>query len=110
MRWSSIYLTCLQTFFLRFTARKPQPSTYVRSLLQSLFWGENRALGTMSIKQLLFDDVKELCLPADDLLDPLNELSEMPSDTRYQIRQRMEWFVERAGHVSWSRVPLTWPY
>ncbi|KAK6341037.1 hypothetical protein TWF696_009347 [Orbilia brochopaga] len=89
--------TNLITFFLRFTARKPQPSTYVRSLLQTLFYGDHKVLGTMSIKQLLLDDVKELVLPADDLFDPRNDLSEMPSDTRFQIRQRMDWFVERAG-------------
>ncbi|KAF3902039.1 hypothetical protein AA313_de0207637 [Arthrobotrys entomopaga] len=92
--------TNLMTFFLRFTARKPQPSTYVRSLLQTLFYGDHIALGRLQISDILLDDVKELCLPADDLFDPRNELSEMPSDTRYQIHQRMKWFVERAGNVS----------
>ncbi|EPS43025.1 hypothetical protein H072_2993 [Dactylellina haptotyla CBS 200.50] len=90
--------TNLMSFFLRFTARKPQPSTYVRSLLQTLFFGDHIALGRMQISQILLDDVKELCLPADDLFDPRNELSEMPTDTRYQIHQRMKWFIERAGN------------
>ncbi|KAF3162055.1 hypothetical protein TWF788_002165 [Orbilia oligospora] len=90
--------TNLMTFFLRFTARKPQPSTYVRSLLQTLFFSNHVALGRMQISHILLEDVKELCLPADDLFDPRNELSEMPSDTRFQIHQRMKWFVERAGN------------
>jgi len=59
-------------------------------------------LGTMTLKQIIFDDLRELCLPADDLLDPINDVSEAPNDTRYMIAKRMEWFVAKAGSVSIS--------
>jgi hypothetical protein len=78
-------------------ARKPSPSPYVRSLLQSLFFKEMKILGTMPIKQLLFDDVRELTNPVDLLLDPRNEAVEAPQDPRFNIVKRTNWFIERAG-------------
>lgn len=55
----------------------------------------------MSVKQVLFDDVKELCNPVELLLDPRNELVEAPQDPRFDIVKRTNWFVERAGRVSY---------
>lgn len=80
-------------------ARRPSPSPYIRSLLQSLFFKEMKILGTMSVKQVLFDDVRELCNPVELLLDPRNELVEVPHDPRFDIVKRTNWFVERAGRV-----------
>lgn len=87
-----------------FQARKPQPSVYIRAFLQSMLFGEMKILGTMSIKQLLFDDLAEIVLPADILIDPLNSEVEIPKDPRFQIAKRMDMFIARAGQVSRAQV------
>lgn len=84
---------------LTFQARKPQPSVYIRALLQSILFGEMKILGTMSIKQILFDDLAEIVLPADILIDPQNSEVEVPKDPRFQIAKGMDIFVARAGQV-----------
>lgn len=97
----SCYLTDpLQTFVLTFQAQKPQPSVYIRCLLQSLILDEMRVLGTMSIQQLILEDLAEIVLPADILVDPGNADVEPPQDPRFQIAKRMEKFVSRVGQVS----------
>ncbi len=65
-----------------------------------MLFGEMKILGTMSIKQLLFDDLAEVVLPADQLLDPGNSDVEIPSDPRFQIAKQMDIFNARAGQVS----------
>ncbi|KAG0634665.1 Mak10 subunit, NatC N-terminal acetyltransferase-domain-containing protein [Tuber brumale] len=89
--------TNLVNYFLSFTTRQPTPSPYIRSLLQSVFFGQVENPGKFSVKQLLYDDLKELCYPADILLDPQNDLVEAPQDPRFEITKHMNWFVERAG-------------
>ena len=98
--WHWLIVLALQTFVMTFQARKPQPSVYIRALLQSILFGEMKILGTMSIKQLIFDDLAEIVLPTDILLDPQNSEVEVPSDPRFQIAKRMDIFVARAGQVS----------
>ncbi|KAK4691464.1 N-alpha-acetyltransferase 35, NatC auxiliary subunit, partial [Lecanoromycetidae sp. Uapishka_2] len=56
-----------------------------------------RVLGTMSFKQLLFDDLDELVLPADPLLDSTNADIEAPQDPRFQAAKKMDSFVLRAA-------------
>ena len=56
-----------------------------------------RVLGTMSFKQLLFDNLDEVVLPFDLLLDPTNADIEAPQDPRFQTAKRMEAFVIRAS-------------
>ncbi|KAL9106515.1 MAG: hypothetical protein Q9187_008551, partial [Circinaria calcarea] len=85
------------TFALTFQSQKPQPSVYIRCLLQSLILGEMRVLGTMSIHQLILEDLAEIVLPADILVDPGNADVELPQDPRFQIAKRMELFVSRVG-------------
>ena len=94
-----------QTFVLTFQSQKPQPSVYIRCLLQSLILGEMRVLGTMSIQQLVLEDLAEIVLPADILVDPENADVELPQDPRFQIAKRMEMFVSRVGQVSISSGP-----
>ena len=81
-------------------ARKPVPSVYIRCLLQSLIFSELRVLGTISLKQLLLDDLEELVLPADILIDSVNDATEAPQDPRFQISRRMDSFVAKAANVS----------
>ncbi len=59
-----------------------------------------KVLRSTSIKQLLFDDLEELVLPAGLLLDPANDDVEAPQDPRFQIVRKMEAFLSRSGPVS----------
>ena len=63
----------------------------------------------MSIKQLLFDDLGELVLPADLLLDPANDTIEAPHDPRFQIARKMEAFISRIGPVNTCHGPTAAP-
>ena len=85
---------------MTYQSRKPEPSIYIRSLLQSLIFSEMRVLGSVALKQLLFDDFEELVLPADVLIDPANDEIEAPQDPRFQISKRMDAFVTKAANVS----------
>lgn len=89
--------THLMTFVLTYQFRKPHPFIYIRCLLQSLIFSEMRVLGTISLKQLLFDDFEELVLPADILVDPANYDIEAPQDPRFQISKTMDAFVTKAA-------------
>lgn len=53
----------------------------------------------MSLKQLLFDDLEEISLPADILVDDANSDVEAPQDPRFQIAKQMDNFVQRAADV-----------
>ncbi|KAH0537157.1 hypothetical protein FGG08_006027 [Glutinoglossum americanum] len=88
-----------QTFLWTFQSRKPQPSVYIRALLQTLLYSQDVVLGKISVKQLLFNDLSEIVLPADILLDSQNWGVEHPRDRRFQIRKRMDEFAARAGHA-----------
>ena len=89
----------IQTFLWAYQSRAPQPPVFIRSLLQSFVFSEMRVLGTMSFKQLLFDDLDEIVLTADALIDTANEKVEAPQDPRFQIAKRMNNFITRAADV-----------
>lgn len=93
-------LTTDQTFTLTIQSRLPQPCVYMRCLLQSLVFNERGILSRMSIKQLVFEDLAEITLPADILIDRTNDDIEIPSSPRFYMAQRMDTFVSRIGHVS----------
>jgi hypothetical protein len=93
-------LRCLmlrQTFVSLFQARKPQPSVYVRTLLQHYIFGEMIILGGMSIRQILDDDLAATVLPANILLDRANDEIEVTTDPRHNIANKMEIFRSRAA-------------
>ena len=58
-----------------------------------------KVLGNMSLKQLLFDDLEEVSLPADVLVDDKNDDVEAPQNPRFQIAKQMDEFVTRAADV-----------
>jgi len=87
----------LMTFVFLFQARKPQPSVYVRTLLQHYLFADMIILGTMSIRHVLDDDLASVVLPSDQLLDRLNDEIEVPHDPRHHIAARMEIFRSRAA-------------
>jgi hypothetical protein len=54
-------------------------------------------LGTMSIRQVLDDDLTATVLPASKLLDRDNDEIELPHDPRFNMASRMEIFRSRAA-------------
>ncbi|KAK1146997.1 N-alpha-acetyltransferase, non-catalitic subunit [Aspergillus melleus] len=76
-------------------ARKPQPSVYIRSLLQTIIVNKTTVLGAIPVKQFLYDELGELVLPTSTLLQASTDETEMPTDPRFQIAQHMDAFVKR---------------
>ena len=65
-----------------------------------------KVLETMSIKQLIFDDLEEIVMPASSLIDSANAHVEAPQDPRFQIYEKMDHFITRAADVSTSSLDL----
>ncbi|KAL2222400.1 Mak10 subunit, NatC N-terminal acetyltransferase-domain-containing protein [Thermoascus aurantiacus ATCC 26904] len=78
-------------------SRKPQPSVYIRSLLQTFIVNDNKVLGSIPVKQFFYDDLAELVLPCSLLLQPENDDVEMPSNPRFQIAKHMDNFLKRVA-------------
>ncbi|KFA77112.1 hypothetical protein S40288_05297, partial [Stachybotrys chartarum IBT 40288] len=88
---------CLQTFVSIFQAKKPQPLVYIRTLLQTFLFNEMEVLGSMSIRQLIDDDLSIITLPASPLLDRDNDAIEDVDDPRFVMSSQMELFRQRAA-------------
>ncbi len=80
-----------------FMAQKPEPSMYVRALLQSFLNLRDHVLGQETTKDFVIGDLKSLVLPADPLLDSANELVENPVDPRFRIANQMNQFIVKAS-------------
>ncbi|KAL5343818.1 Mak10 subunit, NatC N-terminal acetyltransferase-domain-containing protein [Aspergillus crustosus] len=76
-------------------SRKPQPSVYIRSLVQTIIMNKMVILGAVSAKQFLYDELATLVLPSNILLEASLDETEVPSDPRFQIAQLMDGFVRR---------------
>ncbi|KAL4958539.1 Mak10 subunit, NatC N-terminal acetyltransferase-domain-containing protein [Aspergillus filifer] len=76
-------------------SRKPQPSVYIRSLVQTVTKNNTMVLGDTTVKNFLRDELAVMVLPLSILLDPSLEKSEVPSDPRFQIAQLMDGFFRR---------------
>lgn len=76
-------------------SRKPQPSIYIRCLLQALIVSNMTILGAVPVKEFLYDELAELVLPANILLESSTDEVEVPSDPRFQIAQKMDGFMKR---------------
>lgn len=87
----------MQTFVSLFQCRKPEPSVYIRTLLQYYLFGDMMVLGRLSIRQVLDDDLAIITLPANILLDRNNDEIEATHDPRHVMAQRMEDFRTRAA-------------
>ncbi|KAF4582021.1 Mak10 subunit, NatC N(alpha)-terminal acetyltransferase [Ophiocordyceps camponoti-floridani] len=88
---------CLQTFVATFQAKKPQPLVYVRTLLQTFLFSDMQILGSMSIRQLLDDDMSIITMAASPLLDRDNDDVEVAQDPRFIMAQQMEQFRQHAA-------------
>lgn len=71
---------------------------YVRTLLQHYLFGDMIVLGTMSIRQVLDEDLSCTVLPGSQLLDRDNDEIEVPHDPRFNMASRMEIFRSRAAN------------
>lgn len=90
-------LTPRQNFVAAFQARKPQPLVYARTLLQTFLFDAIEIVGSMSIRQVLDDDLSIVTLPASPLLDRANDETEAVQDVRFVMYQQMELFRQRAA-------------
>ncbi|KAK9441947.1 Mak10 subunit, NatC N(alpha)-terminal acetyltransferase [Metarhizium brunneum] len=88
---------CLQNFVYTFQSKKPQPMVYVRTLLQTFLFNAMEILGSMSIRQLLDDDLSIITLPANTFLDRDNDEIEAVHDPRFVMSQQMELFRQKAA-------------
>lgn len=88
-----------QTAVWTLLSRKPQPSIYIRCLLQALIVNNFTILGSVPVKEFLYDELAELVLPSNILLEANTEEVEVPSDPRFQIAQKMDGFVKRFSQV-----------
>lgn len=87
----------LKAFIWIVQLRKPQPTVYVRALLQSrVAEPVDHKVRQAIMKQLLFDDLAEIVLPADVLLDERNADVELPGDPRFEMVKGMDDFASRA--------------
>ncbi|KJR85419.1 amino-acid N-acetyltransferase subunit Mak10 [Sporothrix schenckii 1099-18] len=86
----------LLNFVLTFQAKKPQPLAYIRVLMQSFIFAENIMLGEHSIRQIMDDDLSIVVLPANILLDPINDEIEVARDPRFALAKHMEEFRIRS--------------
>ncbi|TPX10581.1 uncharacterized protein E0L32_008467 [Thyridium curvatum] len=87
----------LLNFVLAFQSKKPQPLVFVRTLLQSYIFRDNIILRSMSIRQLMDDDLATVVLPASPLLDPANDAVEAVHHPRFVVANQMEEFRQRAA-------------
>lgn len=88
---------CLLNFVCSFQAKKPQPLVYVRTLLQTFLFNEMEFLGSMSIRQIMDDDLSIVAMPANPRLDRANDEIEVVKDPRFVMSQQMELFRQRAA-------------
>ncbi len=87
----------LFTAYWIFMSQQPQPSVYVRALLQSFLTVNEQVLGRIWTKDFLIEDLKALVLPASVLLDPANEAIENPVDIRFRVASQIAQFIHRAA-------------
>lgn len=82
-----------------FHSKKPQPLTYIRTYIQTLLVKDNLFLGSISIRQVLDEDLSIITLPASPLLDPHNDEIEAVHSSRFIVADQMELFRQRAAQV-----------
>ncbi|RMD43227.1 hypothetical protein DV735_g1954, partial [Chaetothyriales sp. CBS 134920] len=78
-------------------SRTPQPSVYVRALVQAFLDVNGHVLGAYTHKDVIVDDLDALVCPPDMLLDPANERVESPYDDRFRIAWQFDSFIIKCG-------------
>ena len=98
----------LMVFCWNFSSLTPQPSTYSRAVMQGMLFRNNAVMNVIPHIDLLVSDMRELILAGDNLLDPANWETEMPSDPRYQLARKVDEFLSKASdeYFNLYRMPL----
>lgn len=91
-----------QNFVWSFLSRTPYPCVYIRGLLQSLITNYTTIGGAAPVKNFIYDDLAQMVLPSSLLIDPANDLVEVPHDPRFRVARKLDAFILRAGEVSSS--------
>lgn len=78
----------------------PQPSVYVRCMLQALIWHDQLVLGSMSYQELIIADLVHTVLPSSEILKAENQVCEVPSDPRFKMAKAMDSFYNKVVDVS----------
>ncbi|RMZ89995.1 hypothetical protein DV736_g2783, partial [Chaetothyriales sp. CBS 134916] len=78
-------------------SRAPQPSVYVRALVQSFLDIDGQVLGAHTNKDVILDDLDALVCPPKILLDPANDRVENPYDDRFRIAWQLDAFIVKCG-------------
>ncbi|CAJ2511036.1 Uu.00g066610.m01.CDS01 [Anthostomella pinea] len=87
----------LLNYVLMFQTRKPQPLTFIRTLLQSLLFKEMVVLGNYSIRQIIDHDLSLVVVPCGPQIDPSYDNIELVTDPRHQTAAQMEIFRQRVA-------------
>lgn len=82
-----------------FMSRVPQPSVYIRALVQSFLLDREtqRVLGKWTSKQFLLASLAAIVLPNSPMLDPANDLVEAPTSPRFQMARLLAEFDGKIG-------------
>ena len=75
------------------------PSTFARAALQALLLAEGRPAGAGGIDTLILNELRESVIPLDFILDGSFWEVEVPTDPRYEVARKFDWFFERAAQV-----------
>ena len=93
-------ITCsvdLLVAYQSFMAQDPQPSVYVRALLQSFLTMQNNILGRYSVKQFISQDLQLLVLPNSALVTEPSATTPRLSAEQLQTSSDLEYFIGRYG-------------
>lgn len=93
-------ITCsvdLLVAYQSFMAQNPQPSVYVRALLQSFLTLQNNILGQFPINRFIYQDLRLLVLPNSVLVSEPSETTPILSEDQFQASSQVEYFISRYG-------------
>lgn len=80
-----------------FMAQDPQPSVYVRALLQSFLTLQNNILGRFSLRQFISQDLQLLVLPNSVLVTEAIDATQTLSEEQIQTMSQLDYFINRCG-------------
>ncbi|ERF76623.1 hypothetical protein EPUS_04443 [Endocarpon pusillum Z07020] len=89
----------LSTAIWVFMSRIPQPSVYIRALVQSFLLDREtqRVLGKTTTKQFLFSSIAAIVLPKSPILEAANDMVESATSPRFQMARLLAEFDGKAG-------------
>lgn len=82
-----------------FMSRVPQPSVYIRAVVQSFLQDRETklVLGKFTLKEFLLSSLAATVLPNSSMLDPENDSIEAPTNSRFQMARVIAEFDGKVG-------------